>query len=116
VFNNGGWEAIKNLQRNLYGPEREIITGFRSSDGTPYFANVADFARSLGCKAERVEDPADIGGAITRAFAADGPVVIEAMTAYELPWSGMHVTGWWDITVPAYHGHTREDYIAKRGF
>jgi acetolactate synthase I/II/III large subunit len=116
VFNNGGWEAIKNLQRNLYGPDREIITGFRSSDGTPYFANVADFARSLGCKAERVEDPAEIGGAVERAFATDGPVVIEAMTAYELPWSGMHVTGWWDITVPAYHGHTREDYVAKRGF
>jgi acetolactate synthase-1/2/3 large subunit len=43
-------------------------------------------------------------------------VVIEAMSAHELPWTEMHPTGWWDITVPAYHGQTRDEYVQGRGF
>jgi acetolactate synthase I/II/III large subunit len=116
VLNNGGWEAIKDLQINLFGDDRTLITDFRKHDGEKYFANIADFARSLGCRAERVEDPGALGDALTRAFATDGPVVIEAMSARELPWSAMHPTGWWDITVPAYLGETREEYVSKRGF
>ena len=116
VLNNGGWEAIKDLQINLFGTERQIITGWATKDGKPYFANVTEFARSLGCTAERVEDPAKLADAVTRAFATPGPVVIEVMSARELPWSAMHPTGWWDITVPAYHGQTRDDYTARRGF
>jgi acetolactate synthase-1/2/3 large subunit len=42
--------------------------------------------------------------------------VIEAISARELPWSAMHPTGWWDITIPAYLGDTRADYVSKRGF
>ena len=116
VLNNGGWEAIKDLQINLFGAERQIITGWVTKDGKPYFANVTEFARSLGCSAERVEDPAKLADAVMRAFATPGPVVIEVMSARELPWSEMHPTGWWDITVPAYHGQTRDDYTARRGF
>jgi acetolactate synthase-1/2/3 large subunit len=101
VLNNGGWEAIKDLQINLFGYERQIITGWSTQKGEAYFADVTGFSRSLGCAAERVEDPAKL---------------TEAMSARELPWSEMHPTGWWDITVPAYHGQTREDYVAKRGF
>jgi acetolactate synthase-1/2/3 large subunit len=116
VLNNGAWEAIKDLQINLFGSNRTLITDFRTHDGEKYFAKIADLARSLGCKAERVEDPAALGGAVKRAFATEGPVVIEAMSARELPWSSMHPTGWWDITVPAYLGETRADYVSKRGF
>lgn len=46
VLNNGGWEAIKDLQINLFGAEREIVSGWTTPDGKPYFANIADFARS----------------------------------------------------------------------
>jgi acetolactate synthase-1/2/3 large subunit len=116
VLNNGGWEAIKDLQINLFGPDRMINTAFERRGGEPYFADVAAFARSLGCVGERVENPAELAGAVERAFATDGPVVIEAMSARELPWSLMHPTGWWDITVPAYLGSTRDDYVEKRGF
>jgi acetolactate synthase-1/2/3 large subunit len=38
------------------------------------------------------------------------------MTASDLPWSGMHSTGQWDITVPAYLGEARERYVEARGF
>jgi acetolactate synthase-1/2/3 large subunit len=115
VLNNGGWEAIKDLQINLFGPDRKINTAFERR-GEPYFADVAAFARSLGCTGERIEDPAELAGAVERAFATDGPVVIEAMSARELPWSLMHPTGWWDITVPAYLGKARDEYVEKRGF
>ncbi|MDT5152748.1 MAG: acetolactate synthase large subunit [Mycobacterium sp.] len=116
VLNNGGWEAIKDLQINLFGAEREIVSGWTTPDGKPYFANIADFARSLGATAERVEDPGQLAAAVERGFATPGPVVIEAISARELPWTEMHPTGWWDITVPAYHGEVRDDYVAKRGF
>jgi acetolactate synthase I/II/III large subunit len=115
VLNNGGWEAIKDLQINLFGPDRKINTAFERR-GEPYFADVAAFARSLGCTGERIEDPAELAVAVERAFATDGPVVIEAMSARELPWSLMHPTGWWDITVPAYLGKARDEYVEKRGF
>ncbi len=116
VLNNGGWEAIKDLQISLFGAERRLVTNWSTPDGKPYFANIAEFARSLGCTAERIEDPAKLAQAIERAFATEGPVVIEAMSATELPWTEMHPTGWWDITVPAYHGDTRDEYVAQRGF
>ena len=77
---------------------------------------MTNFARSLGCTAERVEDPEKLADAVERGFSTEGPVVIEAMSARELPWSEMHPTGWWDITVPAYHGETRDYYVSKRGF
>ena len=116
VLNNGGWEAIKDLQITLFGDDRTLITDFRKQDGEKYFAQIADLAQALGCSAERIEDPAELGPAITRALANDGPVVIEAISARELPWSAMHPTGWWDITIPAYLGDTRADYVSKRGF
>jgi acetolactate synthase-1/2/3 large subunit len=116
VLNNGGWEAIKDLQINLFGAEREIVSGWKTPDGKPYFANIADFARSLGATAERIEDPTELAAAVERGFATPGPVVIEAISARELPWTEMHPTGWWDITVPAYHGEVRDDYVANRGF
>jgi acetolactate synthase-1/2/3 large subunit len=116
VFNNGGWGAIANLQEELYGDGRELNTHFRKRSGERYYANVAAVAEGLGCHAERVEDPAEIGAALERAFAVDGPAVVEAMTVSELPWSAIHATGEWDITVPAYLGQARDRYVSGRGF
>jgi acetolactate synthase-1/2/3 large subunit len=116
VFNNGGWGAIANLQHNLFGPEREINTKWHRPSGERYFPNVAEVAKALGSYAERVEDPADLGAALERAFATEGPAVIEAMSEPELPWSGVHAAGEWDITVPAYLSEHRDEYVAKRGF
>jgi acetolactate synthase-1/2/3 large subunit len=116
VLNNGGWEAIKDLQIELFGKDRTVSTDWRRR-GEPYFADVAGVARSLGCAAERIEDPAQLAPAVRRALdSEEGPVVLEVMSCRELPWSLMHPTGWWDITVPAYLEKTREEYVAKRGF
>jgi len=116
VLNNGGWEAIKDLQIRLFGEDRTVSTDWQRK-GEPYFADVAGIARGLGCAAERIEDPEELAGAVKRALEANqGPTVIEAMSCREIPYSLMHPTGWWDITVPAYLGETREDYVASRGF
>lgn len=116
VLNNGGWEAIKDLQIERFGPGRTISTTWRTPDGEPYFAKVADFARSLGATAVRIEDPEELAAAVEKAFDTPGPVLLEVMSANELPWTAMHPTGWWDITVPAYLGETRDEYVAGRGF
>ena len=116
VLNNGGWEAIKDLQISLFGEDRTLITDFQGTDGSKYFAQIADFARSLGCTAERVEDPAELAAAVRRGLSTPGPVLIEAISARELPWSAMHPTGWWDIAVPAYLGPHRDAYVEGRGF
>lgn len=116
VVNNGGWEAIRSLQENLYGADRQILSGWHDTKGNRYFAQISDLATSLGCHSERVEDPTDIAGAIGRAKASGGPAVVEIMTAHTLPGSGQHPTGWWDITVPDYLSDARADYEAKRGF
>ncbi|MDN7846966.1 thiamine pyrophosphate-binding protein [Burkholderia multivorans] len=116
IINNGGWAAIRNLQLNMFGEDREIITGFRTPDGAPYSARIADFARSLGAEGERIEDPRQIGAALKRAVESGRPYVVEAICSIERPWSNMHPTGWWDITVPAYLGNLREKYEQGRGF
>ncbi|MBC2384317.1 thiamine pyrophosphate-binding protein [Pseudomonas sp. WS 5106] len=116
IINNGGWGAIRNLQLNMFGEDREIITDFRTPDGASWEANIADFAKSLGAAAERVTDPLQIGAAVDRALASNRPYVIEAMCSIERPWSNMHPTGWWDITVPDYLGEYRDEYVKNRGF
>jgi acetolactate synthase-1/2/3 large subunit len=116
VINNGGWGAIRNLQLNMFGEDREIITEFKTPDGAKWMADAAGVAKSLGCDAERVTDPAEIGPAIQRALASGKPYLIDAVCAIERPYSNMHVTGWWDITVPAYLGDLRAKYVKGRGF
>jgi acetolactate synthase-1/2/3 large subunit len=116
VINNGGWGAIRNLQLNMFGEDREIVTKFKTPDGAAYVADIAGTARSLGCGSERVENPSEIGAAVKRALDSGGPYVIDAICAIERPWSRMHPTGWWDITVPAYLGKLRDEYVKHRGF
>jgi acetolactate synthase-1/2/3 large subunit len=65
---------------------------------------------------ERVEDPAEIGNALKRALASGQPYEVEVICSLERPWSNMHMTRWWDVTVPANRGEYRERYERKRGF
>ncbi len=114
ALNNGGWECIKNLQIQRFGPDRVIATTFTKPDGTLFAADLATVARGLGCAAERVEDPAQLGDALTRAFRSGRPTVVEAMCARSLPESGIAGSGWWDVVVPATHPQARSQYEAAR--
>ena len=114
VFNNFGWECIKNLQVTQFGPDRILATNFRKRDGTPFSANLAQVAQGFGCYAERVEHPAEFASALRRALDSGKPAVVEALCSRELPYSGLTTTGWWDVTVPAYHKDKRAAYEAAR--
>jgi len=114
VLNNFGWECIKNLQATQFGPDRVLATNFKKADGTPFSANLAEVAEGFGCFGERVEKPEYLAAALHRALASGRPAVVEALTSRELPDSGMTTTGWWDVTVPAYHKRQREAYEAAR--
>ncbi len=114
VMNNFGWECIKNLQELQFGPDRVIATTFKKSDGTPFSANLAKVAEGFGCHAERIERAEEVGPALARAFASGKPAVVEALCSRSLPDSGLTATGWWDVTVPAYHVEKRAKYEAAR--
>jgi acetolactate synthase-1/2/3 large subunit len=114
VLNNFGWQSIKNLQTRVYGAERVIATPFEKKDGTPYSAHLADLSKAFGCYAERIEDPAEVGPALKRAFAAGRPAVIECLVNREQPWCGLAATGWWDVPVPAYLKEQRATYDRER--
>jgi acetolactate synthase-1/2/3 large subunit len=114
VMNNFGWECIKNLQMLQFGEDRVIATNFKKNDGTPFSADLARVAEGFGCHAERIEHPGQLGPALQRALAAGRPAVIEAMCSRQLPESGLTATGWWDVTVPAYHREKRQKYEAAR--
>jgi acetolactate synthase I/II/III large subunit len=114
VMNNFGWECIKNLQVLQFGSDRVIATTFNKRDGSPFSANLAKVAEGFGCHAERVERPEALGPALKRAFAAGQPAVVEALCSRQLPDSGTTSTGWWDVTVPAYHVEQRAKYESAR--
>lgn len=114
VLNNYGWECIKNLQATQFGPDRVLATNFRKPDGTPFSAHLAKVAEGFGCHAERIEHPSEVAPALYRAFSSGRPAVVEALCSRELPDSAMTTTGWWDVTVPAYHGKQRKTYEAAR--
>lgn len=116
VMNNGGWEAIKDLQIDLFGEDRTVITKWSHPSGEPYFADAVGFAKSLGVAGERIETPNGIAAAVARGIDAEGPYLIEIMSANALPWTKLHSTGWWDLTVPAYLGEKRDTYVKARGF
>ncbi len=114
VMNNFGWECIKNLQTLQFGPDRVIATNFKKNDGTPFSADLTRVAEGLGCHAQRVEHPAQLGTALQKAFAAGRPAVVEALCSRQLPESGLTATGWWDVTIPAYHRDKRAEYEVAR--
>ncbi|MFJ4027506.1 thiamine pyrophosphate-binding protein [Paenarthrobacter sp. NPDC089989] len=116
ALNNGGWDSVRDTQLLQHGSDRHLATDFREIGATPYFADLCGLAKSLGCEAERVDDPAEIGTALKRAFEARRPVLIEVRSANEIPRTMMQQTGWWDVTIPEYLTDSRATYEEKRGF
>jgi acetolactate synthase-1/2/3 large subunit len=74
VSNNAAWNIERFDQQDNYGG-RVVGTLLRHSD-------YAGMARSLGLHGERVEDPADLKDAITRAF-ENAPAVVDVVTSQD---------------------------------
>ncbi|MFJ1298925.1 thiamine pyrophosphate-requiring protein [Pseudomonadota bacterium AL_CKDN230030165-1A_HGKHYDSX7] len=85
VLNNGDLNLVTWEQRVMGGDPR-----FPDSQWLPEF-RYADYARLLGLEGVRIERGDDCAAAIEQAFAADKPVLIEAVTDPEMPPIPPHV-------------------------
>ena len=72
MFNNGSL-AFVDLEMKAAG-----IVNYATDLENPNFAEVA---RAIGLRGVRVERPSELDGALTDAFAHDGPAVIDIVTA-----------------------------------
>ena len=78
ISNDGAWGTEKHFQMRMIG--RSVNTEL----GTPRYHLVA---LAYGCYGEQVESPTEVGPAISRAFAANGPAVLNFLTD---PEAGSH--------------------------
>jgi len=82
VWNNGGYISIRDQQRGYFGAGRELATSFRyAATGSPYSADYAAMARSMGAQGLRVQTPGDLGSALRAALGSGLPTVIDVPVA-----------------------------------
>ncbi len=108
VLNNSGWISIKGGQLAHFGHAE--MTDFLKRDGGVYSPRYDEVGRAFGIPGERVDDPAAIGPAASRALASGGPSLLEITVARDFPEAGLIKTGWWDVPVPEWHGEQRARY------
>jgi pyruvate dehydrogenase (quinone) len=86
--------VLNNRDLNMVTWEQRIMEGdpkFETSQELPDFGYAA-YAESLGLRGIRVDRPEDVGPAWDAAFAADRPMVIEAVTDPEVPSLPPHIS------------------------
>ncbi len=92
LFNNFCFSTIRSVGstyfKNTYGTE------FTRPDGTPYNPDFMLLAKSFGIESALVEQPADLQAALSTAFLANVPYLLEVRTRGDVP---MPRTGFWDI-------------------
>jgi pyruvate dehydrogenase (quinone) len=86
VLNNGDLNQVTWEQRAMEGDPR-----YEASQQLPDFP-YARYAELIGLRGIRVDDPEQLAGAWEQAFAADRPVVLEAITDPEVPPLPPHIT------------------------
>lgn len=100
IFNNFCFSTIRTVGttyfNNSYGTE------FRTPDGELYNPDFPLLAKAFGVAAARVDVAADLPEALTRAFAAQRPYLLEVRTRGDVP---MPRTGYWDIADFLAHGN-----------
>jgi acetolactate synthase-1/2/3 large subunit len=110
IFNNQGWQAIRDLQQIAFSDESNYGSMFER-DGLPVSPNIAAIARGFGVHGVRVEHPSALAPALEAALALRAPAVIEVMIDMTPGKSGGQGTGWWDVPVPEYLGEKHAAYV-----
>jgi acetolactate synthase-1/2/3 large subunit len=113
VFNNQGWQAIRDLQWLAFGEEARYGTMFEQEE-RPLSPNFAAIAAAFGAYSRRVEETAEVAAAIAEALAANRPAVVEVLIDRQLGTSGGQAPGWWDVPVPGYLPERRATYESER--
>jgi pyruvate dehydrogenase (quinone) len=86
--------VLNNSDLNMVTWEQRVMAGdpkFEDSQVLPAFP-YADYARSLGLKGIRVDDPKAIAGALDEALHADRPTLLEVVTDPNVPPLPPHVS------------------------
>jgi acetolactate synthase-1/2/3 large subunit len=68
IFNNAGWEAVERATRSVHPDGWAATTAAFPLTGLSSSAHYEEIARSFGGHGERVEDPAELPGALRRAL------------------------------------------------
>jgi pyruvate dehydrogenase (quinone) len=79
--------VLNNEDLNMVSWEQRVMVGdakFDASQDVPPF-NYAAYARMLGLEGIRIEKPEDINAAFDEAFAANKPVIVDALTDPSVP-------------------------------
>ncbi|RKN43998.1 thiamine pyrophosphate-binding protein [Streptomyces hoynatensis] len=78
VWNNGGFQSIRDQQRSYFGADRELATTFlHEATGAPYRADHAALARAMGAEGLTVEGVGDLAGALEKAISSPRPTVVD---------------------------------------
>ena len=86
--------VLNNRDLNQVTWEQRVLAGdpkFEASQSIPH-VRFDEFARLIGLEGIRVERSADIDSAVRAAFAADRPVILDALTDPEEPPLPPHIT------------------------
>lgn len=102
VVNNTGWTSIRDFQRGMFGEDRSFFVDFRNRAGELISPDFAAVARGFGIEGVRVESPEDLGPALRRAIASEGPVVVEAIQDRDPANTEGINAGHWDLPAPDY--------------
>jgi len=102
VMNNAGWTSIRDFQRGLFGEDRAFFTEFRGRGGDLQTPDFAAIARGFGATGIRVDGFDQLRGALERALATEGPVVVEAMQDRDPANTTGINSGHWDLPKPEY--------------
>lgn len=114
VFNNQGWQAIRDLQRIAFEDSADYATMFET-EGQPVTPNLAEIARGFGAHGVRVERAEDIAPALQQALALGRPAAVEVMIDMAFGTSGGQGTAWWDVPVPEYLSEKNASYRQALG-
>ncbi len=78
VWNNGGFQSIRDQQKAYFGADRQLATTFlHDASQTQYQADHAALARAMGAEGLTVDSPADLGSALETAIASDRPTLLD---------------------------------------
>lgn len=110
VLNNSGFISIRDGQDAIFG--RNVAAEFASEElsGSGYSPDFVRLAKSFGLEtAQRVGAIGDIGPAIKRAIASQGPALIEVPITRDPSLAGAEGAGWWDFPHTAEAGTDIQD-------
>lgn len=102
-LNNTGWLSIRDFQRGMFGEDRAFSVEFRARRGDQLMpVDFVAIAKAFNCGAELVSEASQIGGAMQRALASEGPYLVEFDLSREPQDTEGINSGHWDLPKPAY--------------